>query len=250
MKMEAVSLHIRLDELLDSEQVDMLLQISERLARHEPIQYITGSTDFFGLTLQLNPSVLIPRQETEELVAWIIESNKINKPAILDIGTGSGCIALALKNEITDASVFALDISTDALELANMNATRNGLKIHFIHDDILNIEKLHYTDDLDLIVSNPPYVLFSERDSMMKNVLDFEPKKALFVEDSDPLLFYRHISQLALTKLKPGGKLFFEINEQLGDEMIGLLNSYGFHKIVLKSDLFGKNRMISCEKVH
>lgn len=213
------------------------------LKNNIPIQYIIGETTFFGLTFIVNPHVLIPRSETEELVDWIIKDSKNRiQLKILDIGTGSGCIAITLAKNIPSAEVFALDISTKALEIAKLNAKTNNVSIQFIESDILNLHKLAHT--FDIIVSNPPYVRELEKDKMLKNVLENEPHLALFVKNENPLLFYKKITELAKTHLNKNGNLYFEINQYLGNETLDLLQSNGFKKIELKKDIFEVDRMI------
>ena len=219
----------------------------DRLKKIEPIQYIIGETEFFSLPFRVNSSVLIPRPETEELVNWIIDNIKIQntKPTtILDVGTGSGCIAVTLAKNCPNCNVFGLDVSKEALTLAKENAILNNVGVEFFEADILNCN-LRFDDlECDIIVSNPPYVRALEKNEMSPNVLDFEPHLALFVEDEDSLLFYRKITQLASKILKTKGQLFFEINEYLGNEMIKLLESEGFIEVELKTDIFSKDRMI------
>jgi release factor glutamine methyltransferase len=218
-----------------------------RLKKHEPIQYILGETEFFGLKLKVNPSVLIPRPETEELVQWILESDLKTESIILDIGTGSGCIALALKSNIPAAKVYGVDFSKEALKTAVQNGKENNLEVDFLQADILNWEQKSWNRP-DLIVSNPPYVRELEKKKMQSNVLDYEPETALFVSDSDPLLFYRRIAEFALKYLNPNGGLFFEINENLGNETLKMLELMGFQNCTIKADLFGKERMFRCRK--
>ncbi len=229
--------------------------VIKRLQTHEPIQYILGSTEFYGLNFKVTPATLIPRPETEELVDWIIRESispskgvrgMFRKPPLqlLDIGTGSGCIAISLANNLPNAEVSAIDISEDALKVALENALYNKVAVNFIQQDILKSENL--PQKYDVIVSNPPYVRNSEKERMQKNVLDFEPPSALFVEDNNPLLFYSKIIQLAKNYLNPKGFLFFEINEYLSEEVIQLLESESFINIELKKDFFGKDRMIKC----
>lgn len=220
------------------------------LQQEKPIQYITGEAWFYGLRLEVNENTLIPRPETEELVEWIIESQKSKvqsqKCEILDIGTGTGCIPISLKTNLPQANVSAIDISEKALEVAKRNAVSNKVDISFIQADILEVEDLN--QHFDIIVSNPPYVRNLEKQEIKKNVLDYEPHLALFVEDTDALLFYRKIAQLALKNLSPNGLLFFEINQYLGKETFGLLKNLGFKNIELKKDMYGNDRMIRCEK--
>lgn len=235
------------DRVPDEDKKKQLGKIIERLKKYEPIQYILGETEFYDLKIKVNPSVLIPRPETEELVQWIIETDLPTNPKILDIGTGSGCIALALQATLKNAEVSGIDISEEALQTAHENARNNNLDVKFAKSDILNWSKGIW-EELDVVVSNPPYVRESEKQLMQKNVLDFEPTGALFVSDDDPLLFYRAIAQFAQTQLRKDGYLFLEINEYLGAQMIDLMEDNGFRNIELRMDLMGKNRMLCCQK--
>ncbi|HKL96230.1 MAG TPA: peptide chain release factor N(5)-glutamine methyltransferase [Paludibacteraceae bacterium] len=227
---------------LSDEQTLFIHQAVERLKEHEPIQYILGETEFNGMRFWVDNRVLIPRPETEELIEWITEVCQHPNPSILDIGTGSGCIAIALANKFRKAKITGFDISLDALHAANENAELNNVLIGFFHVNILKI--VHWEDSFDVIVSNPPYVLNSERAMMEENVLAHEPEIALFVTDDDPLIFYRHIGQFALQHLKKEGQLFLEINQALGKETVRLLKEIGFKTVELRKDLSGKNRMI------
>lgn len=238
---------LRKDELLSGEQLNKIKAIVSRLKSFEPIQYILEETEFYGLKLTVDSSVLIPRQETEELVQWITTINLLPNCTILDIGTGSGCIALALKKILKNAKISGVDISESALELARKNAVRNNLEVDFFQTDILNRGNRSW-DIFDVIVSNPPYVRISEKAEMKTNVLAHEPEKALFVSDEDPLIFYRTIVDFAKQHLIANGMLFFEINEYLGDEMTQLLYEKGFREIQLRKDLNNKNRMLGCRK--
>jgi len=227
--------------------------IISELKTEKPIQYITGEAWFYGLRFEVNEDTLIPRPETEELVEWIIENLKIQKSnnlTILDIGTGSGCIPIALKKEIPYANVSAIDVSEKALEMARKNALDNQVEVNFIHQDILQSSNLQIFKSpnllFDIIVSNPPYVRNLEKHEIKKNVLDYEPHLALFVDDSDALLFYRKIAQLALKSLATNGKLFFEINQYLAKETVELLEQLGFKNIELRKDFMGNDRMICC----
>ena len=221
--------------------------IVQRLKKFEPIQYVLGETEFFGLKLKVSPDVLIPRPETEELVYWMSKSSWPSNPVFLDVGTGSGCIALALKRRIPNAKIFAADISEQALKIADENAISNDLEVEFIHFDILKWKERSWPF-FDGIVSNPPYVREFEKTQMQANVLEYEPKTALFVKDDDPLLFYREIGYLSRKYLKPKGKLYFEINEGLADESIQLLKNMQFKQIEIKKDIHGKNRMLKAVK--
>lgn len=228
------------EELINKEQLDMFSKVIIRLLNEEPIQYILNTTSFYGLDFICTPSALIPRPETEELVDWILKSEK-NKISILDIGTGTGCIPISLAKNNTDYTVSALEISDVALELAKDNTQKNEVDISFISADIFSyISEKKY----DLIVSNPPYVRNLEKIKIQNNVLNFEPPLALFVDDDDPLVFYRAILEFAKSNLSEKGSVYFEINENLFNEMESLLASYRFSEIELKKDVFGKYRFI------
>lgn len=232
------------------EMTEMLIlkwnKISKDLKTHKPIQYILGETEFYGLLFKVNKHTLIPRPETEELVQLIVNAKlkAVENIKILDIGTGSGCIAIALAKNMPNAKVFALDISEKALKIAKLNAMSNQVEVTFLHQNILETASLkqHY----DLIVSNPPYVRNLEKVEISKNVLHFEPHLALFVDDNDALLFYRKIAQLAKINLSKNGFLYFEINQYLADETIDMLQNLNFKNIHLYQDVYGNDRMISC----
>jgi len=229
--------------LFSVEQRHVIENFIEKLKEYVPIQYILGETEFFGLPFQVNESVLIPRPETEELVDWIRNENDRNaNPSILDIGTGSGCIAISLKHEFTNATVDAFDISEKALETAQSNATLNKLEVTFSKVDILNAPETY--QKWDIIVSNPPYVTEQEKSTILPNVLEHEPHLALFVSDNGPLLFYRCIAVFAQQHLKPKGKLYFEINRQFGKATVDLLTAMGFGNVELRKDISGNDRMI------
>lgn len=228
----------------ESQLLDIILMVKE-LKTGKPIQYVLGETEFMGLKLKVNEHVLIPRPETEELCDWILkEIPKLKSPNILDIGTGSGCIALAMKKSRQDAEVTAVDCSGEALEVARMNAKINQLKVNFIEMDILNAVSEKFVTQ-DVMVSNPPYITKGEQGLLHKNVIDFEPHKALFVEDNDPLIFYRAIAELGAKILKPEGELFFEINEASGKDVADVLRSTGYKDVLIRKDLNGKDRMVS-----
>lgn len=215
-----------------------------RLKVQEPIQYISGETEFYGLPFNVTRDTLIPRPETEELVTWVLEeatSKTVENPlTILDIGTGSGCIAISLAKNLPNAHLFAMDVSEKALKVAQANATKNEVQIEFIQTNILEVNKL--PQQFDVIVSNPPYVRDLEKKEIQPNVLENEPHLALFVDDNNPLVFYKKIAELAKNHLTKNGKLFFEINQYLGKEMIDLLQEHGF-TTELKKDIFGNDRM-------
>ena len=221
----------------------------KRLLTNEPVQHIIGETEFFGLPFKVNKHTLIPRPETEELVDWILSDFKKRQSSIancqvLDIGTGSGSIAISLAKNLSLAKVSAMDFSEEALKMAAVNAGLNEVVVDFIEEDVLALHSLN--KQFDVIVSNPPYVRELEKEMMQKNVLEYEPETALFVSDDDPLLFYRAMALLAKTGLKPRGKLYFEINEYLGEQMSELLEQLGFVNVEVKKDIFGKDRMIKC----
>ena len=237
---------IQKQETLSREDQISINQILNELKMGKPLQYVLGETEFYGLPFRVNPSVLIPRPETEELVDWILKTiNPLSgRVRLLDIGTGSGCIPIALKKNVPNASIFAVDISTVALETAVGNATLNGVDVQFIQDDILNLHSEIQDARFDVIVSNPPYVRLSEKSQMQANVLDHEPHLALFVPDDDALVFYDQIARFASTHLNDQGCLFFEINENFGQQMVTLLTQKGFTDIELRKDLRGKDRML------
>ncbi len=221
-----------------------LFEALGQLKQEKPIQYILGSTQFMDLEYKVNEHVLIPRPETEELVRWIIDDLELNENKeinILDIGTGSGCIAISLAKYLNYAKVDALDISEKALEVAQKNADLNKVEVGFFHADILKLEYLE--DKYDIIVSNPPYVRMLEKEQMKSNVIENEPELALFVEDKDPLVFYQKIIEFAKSKLKKGGCLYFELNQYLGEETKALLEN-DFSLVELRKDMFGNDRML------
>ena len=233
-------------ELTEEQSVAISLILND-LNTGKPLQYILGHTEFFGLPFKVNPSVLIPRPETEELVEWVIST--INKTkgesgSLLDIGTGSGCIAISLKKNLPLLEVTAIDISHEALQTAKGNAGLNKTDINFLQGDILEPGLSIAPSNFDIIISNPPYVTQQDKLQMHQNVTDFEPHTALFVSEQDPLLFYRVIAEFALKHLKPAGLLFFEINENYGEQICDLLQNQHFDNIELRKDLSGRDRMI------
>jgi release factor glutamine methyltransferase len=243
-----LQIHLNQHKTISEANLTQIKEILNRLSQFEPIQYILGETEFYGIRLKVNRGVLIPRPETEELVDWIISDCQQSTPALLDIGTGSGCIPIAIVKNIPGASAEGWDISSDALAIANENAAINNVILILHHADILKSVLPENKNKFDIIVSNPPYVTTSERQLMQKNVLDYEPDIALFVPDNDALVFYRAIADLAIIRLKPGGHLYFEINERFGNETAELLVSKGFINILLKKDINGKYRMIKAER--
>ena len=213
-----------------------------RLLRHEPVQHILGYAYFYGRTFRVSPDVLIPRQETEELIALVIKEHPGDPLTVLDIGTGSGCIPITLARELPEVEAYGVDVSEGALSVARENARNLGAKVDFSLLDILNEEPAGL---YDVIISNPPYITFSEKAQMHENVISYEPSLALFVPDEDPLRFYRRITNLSQSHLRPGGRLYFEINEHFGDETRDLLIAGGFVQVSLIQDLNGKDRIVS-----
>ncbi len=242
--MSRVDLALKPEFEIDEIEIQKWRNIIDELQNQKPIQYILGETEFFGLPFKVTSDVLIPRPETEELVDWILTNNSHNAEnlRILDIGTGSGCIPITLAKNLKNSEIDAIDVSREALKIAKENAEKNVVQVNFIDMDILKAENLAET--YDIIISNPPYVRELEKQEMHKNVLEFEPHLALFVEDEDPLLFYLKITQLASESLSEGGHLYFEINQYLGQRMIDLLNEYKFRDIELRKDIYGNDRMI------
>jgi release factor glutamine methyltransferase len=228
-------------------EVTQIIKFSNQLKTGKPVQYILGETIFYDCKIKLNSSTLIPRPETEELVDLIIRENKDYDGNIIDFGTGSGCIAIALAVNLPLANLTGIDISKNALRIARENADMNNVKVLFIKGDILDFNK-DSVDKAGIIVSNPPYVRNSEKALMGKNVLDFEPHQALFVENSDPLIFYNAILEHAENILLPGGRLYFEMNEAMGRSLVNLMESCGFSEIEIVSDINGKERIIKGRK--
>lgn len=229
--------------LSESEMLKLHFAVKD-LLNDKPIQYILGEADFLDMKFKVTPDVLIPRPETEELVMLVVDREKDTAINILDIGTGSGCIAISLKKRLKQANVRAIDISSKALEVAKENAVKNDANVDFSNFDIL-VEDTYLGNRLDVIVSNPPYVKNSEKKLMKSNVLDYEPDDALFVSDEDPLIFYKAIVRFAKLNLKERGRLYFEINENLGKETVKLLEENGYSNVELHTDLNGKHRFVS-----
>ena len=251
-----IDLALQPDLSMDETQLSQWETVLTELKIYKPIQYILGETEFYGLPFLVNENVLIPRPETEELVELILvesRKSKVESLKILDIGTGSGCIPISLKKNLPSAEVFAIDVSPNALEVAQKNAEINRVEVNFIQTDILQVNdlknlptsNLQLPASFDIIVSNPPYVRNLEKAEINPNVLEFEPHLALFVEDNDALLFYRKITELAKSHLAENGKLYFEINQYLGKETVALVESYGFKNVQLIKDIYGNDRMIS-----
>ena len=232
---------------IGEEKENFIREVAKELNKNRPIQYILGETEFYGIRLKVDGKVLIPRQETEELVQRILRETVKENPIILDLGTGSGCIAVSLAKNITTAKVYATDISSAALRIARENAELNNIDLTAIEDDILKT-KLPENLRFDIIVSNPPYVRSSEKQFMHANVLDFEPAVALFVSDNDPLLFYRAIAMFAFERLNGGGKVYVEINENFGPEVAELFREAGLNDVLIIPDIHEKDRFVSATK--
>jgi len=249
LSLNTVALVLKPDLTATKEEEQLFFEALAALRLEKPIQYITGKAFFYGLEFKVNEHVLIPRPETEELVDWIIKDHKHLKNTtvkVLDIGTGSGCIAIALAKNLLQSQVYALDISKEALQVATNNAKHLGTNVHFIETDIFTTPS--FKEPYDIIVSNPPYVLHGEAKTIKKNVYDYEPHLALFVSDNDPLKYYHKIAKLAVDNLPGHGALYLEINQYLAAEMQALLKEAGFSRLTLAKDLSGNDRMIKAQK--
>jgi release factor glutamine methyltransferase len=235
------------EQIVTSWQAGRIIDICNELKTGKPIQYILGETNFYDCIIRVNSATLIPRPETEELVDLIIRENRSYQGNIIDIGTGSGCIAIALAVNLPGAVVKGIDISDKAIRIAQENALLNNVTVSFMKGDIFNFD-FEMVDMADIIVSNPPYVRNSEKQFMSKNVLDFEPHLALFVKDSDPLAYYQAVLKVAVKILLPGGRMYFEINETMGKLMVQLLESFQYSEIQILTDINGKERIIKGTK--
>jgi release factor glutamine methyltransferase len=244
-----IDIHLNSHVTISQETEKQVADIINDLRNFKPVQYIFGKTEFYGLQFRVSPGVLIPRQETEELVDWIIKDVGDDTVRILDVGTGCGCIAVVLARFIAGASVDAIDISVKAIELASHNALVNNTQVRFMVRDILNVEAGKPDGKYDIIVSNPPYIRESEKPALPENVRNFEPPEALFVPDNDPLVFYRVIAEHGLKALKDKGRLYFEVNENLANEVCEELARDNYGGLEIKNDISGKNRMIRAFKI-
>lgn len=255
-QLKRIDLALHPDLVFSAAEIVVWNAILASLKQEIPIQYLLGKTSFYGLDFSVNEHVLIPRPETEELVDWMLSDHRktqqSNNLKILDIGTGSGCIAISLAKNLPNATVFAIDVSEKALAKAKKNAANNAVSVNFIHQNILDVVTLSAVEGIneqfDVIVSNPPYVRNLEKEEIKKNVLDNEPHLALFVEDDDALIFYKKIAELAQENLTENGLLYFEINQYLGAAMIDLLEQMHFKNIELRKDIYGNDRMIKCTR--
>jgi release factor glutamine methyltransferase len=247
-EMNRMSSLLKENEVLsDRKKVEMVIRYCRRLKTGEPVQYVIGETIFYDCIIRVNPGVLIPRPETEELVDLILKENKGFTGSIIDIGTGSGCIAVALSVNLPSSKVTGIDKSRRAIKTAVKNAELNNSAVSFLEADLFNIDPSQI-QNADIIVSNPPYVRISEKQFMRRNVLDFEPHMALFVPDNDPLKFYRTILNLAGNILNPGGSVWFEINEAMGKSVQNLLESYNYSGVKIIKDINGKDRFAKGKK--
>ncbi len=247
LNIKRADISLKLDETVSESVLLKINFVIKELKKNKPIQYVLNEADFYGLKFIVNENVLIPRPETEELVSLIIKNyTKKNKSiSILDIGTGSGCIAISLKKNIENSKVYAMDVSEKALVVAKQNSELNKTEIQFVLNNILSLNSFESIEcGFDIIVSNPPYIGFSEKNKMNKNVTDFEPHLALFVDDKNPLVFYEAISDFALKHLKIDGSLYFEINERYGEETANIMKQKGFKNVMLLKDLSNKNRIL------
>ncbi len=232
---------------LSAQQQQLLQQYSAALLRHQPVQYVLNEAWFYGMALYVNEQVLIPRPETEELVDWLVKdagNAKQTGSSVLDIGTGSGCIALAIKNKLPHFIVHACDISEGALQVAKKNAAGLQLNVVFHQLDILSEKARNGLDGFDIIISNPPYIPQRDKTDMALNVLEYEPALALFVENDDPMLFYTAIAAFAKDHLAPGGCIYLEIHEAMGDVVTATFRQYGFRTIEVRQDMQGRSRMV------
>ncbi len=227
---------------LTDAELEKIESVVTRLKLYEPLQYILGYTSFMGLKFELNRHTLVPRPETEELVKNILQLNSLNHPVILDIGTGSGCIAISLKNKLPNAKVYATDISLEALQIAETNAKNNQVTIQFMQHDILKQDPA--IKNVNILVSNPPYITTQEKSSLSQNVVSFEPEKALFVTNNDPLQFYKKLAKTGNKLLIPGGMIALEINQLYSSEVITLLESENYKQVICKNDLNANPRMV------
>lgn len=247
MQLSPTQLLTSFDKSVNQMMADSIMKLANRIVQGEPLQYVTGKAQFLGREFLVNSAVLIPRPETEELVNWIVEENGDKKISLLDIGTGSGCIALSVKSLCNNSSVTAIDISEEALKVARENANRLNVDMELYKVDIFS--ELALKQKFDIVVSNPPYVRECEKTEMKSNVLDYEPHIALFVPDNNPLMYYRRIAQLSVDELlTDNGKLYFEINSAFGNEVCEMLSEMGFREIELRQDFTGRNRMVSARK--
>ena len=242
---EITKFYLKPDYILTNIELEKLNNFTNELKKGKPFQYIKGETEFYGYKFYVNSNVLIPRIETEGLVDWILSDNSQLKKTVIDFCSGSGCIALTIKMKRKTWDVFALENSQKAIELAKLNSLRHSVKINYIHADIFSSNEY---DKIDIIISNPPYVVESQKKFMKANVLNFEPEKSIFVSDENPLIFYKRIFDISKIKLKAGGLIYFEINPKFKNLLISLSKKYQFSNYELKKDIFKRNRYIRFQK--
>ena len=254
--LQRMSRSLNKNQFLPEDQKTLLVHYTQLLLQHRPVQYVLGEAWFYGMPLYVDEHVLIPRPETEEMVEWVLkdERNRLQgegeRPAIVDIGTGSGCIAIALKKNLPESEVYAVDVSSKALAVAQQNAKAQQTGIQFLNVDFLNADRRNVLPLVNIIVSNPPYIPVKDKKEMHKNVLDHEPHTALFVEDNDPLLFYSAIAAFAVLHLHPGGCVYTEIHETMGDAVKNVFVQQGFEYTVIRKDMQGKDRMVKAAKAN
>ena len=237
--------YLKPDYILNERELDKINKFTNELKKGKPVQYIIGETRFYNYKFYVNDSVLIPRIETEGLVDWVLRENKELKKTVIDFCSGSGCIAITLKIKRTKWEIFALEISKKAIDIAKRNSSRHSVDINYINADIFSFDNY---DQVDIIISNPPYVVESQKKNMKENVLNFEPKKSIFVSDENPLIFFKRIFDISKLKLKAGGLLYFEINPKFKSLLISLSKKYNFSNYELKKDIFKRNRYIKFQK--
>ena len=245
LSFDITKFYLKPDYVLTNIELEKIKKFTNELKRGKPIQYIIGETRFYGYKFYVNDSVLIPRVETEGLVDWVLRENKKSKSVVIDFCTGSGCIAVTMKMKRKKWNIFALENSKKAIELAKRNSSRYSVNINYIHADIFSWNKY---DEIDIIISNPPYVIESQKKFIKVNVLNFEPENSIFVADENPLIFYKRIFDISKLKLKAGGLIYFEINPKFKNPLISLSKKYNFSNYELKKDIFKRNRYIKFQK--
>ncbi len=245
LSFDITDFYLKPDYILDNSELDKVNKFTKELKKGKPFQYIIGETKFYNYKFYVNESVLIPRMETEGLVDWVLKENKNSKKTVIDFCSGSGCIAITIKLKRKKWDIFALEISKNAIDTAMRNSSRHSVDINFIHADVFSWNNC---DEVDIIISNPPYVAESQKKNMKINVLNFEPKKSIFVSDENPLIFYKRIFDISKLKLKTGGLLYFEINPKFKSALISVSKRYNFSNYELKKDIFKRSRYIKFQK--
>ena len=245
LSFDITKFYLKPDYILNKTELDKVIKFTNELKKGKPFQYIIGETRFYNYKFYVNDSVLIPRIETEGLLDWILRENKDSKSTVIDFCSGSGCIAITMKMKRKKWDISALEINKKAIDLAKRNSSRHSAEINYIHADIFSWNNY---DEVDIIISNPPYVVESQKKNMKVNVLNFEPEKSIFVSDENPLIFYKRIFDISKLKLKEGGLLYFEINPKFKKALISLSKKYNFSSYELKKDIFRRNRYIKFQK--